>query len=73
MDILTTALTLIGVGALSTYALANSIPEEVLAQASEGGRFAGLGDESIKPNNFRSGTRTGGFGESITLTSVNSR
>jgi hypothetical protein len=54
MDILTTALTLIGAGALSTYALANSIPEEILACSSEGGRFTGLGGQNIKAGNFRS-------------------
>ncbi len=54
MDILMTALTLIGVGALSTYALANCIPEEILAYSSEGGRFAELGGQGIKPEKFRS-------------------
>ena len=54
MDIVLTALTLIGVGALATYALANSIPEEILACSSEGGRFADLGGQNIKAKNFRS-------------------
>jgi len=54
MDILTTALTLIGVGALSTYALANSIPEEILAHSPEGGRFTGLGGRNIEAKSLRS-------------------
>jgi hypothetical protein len=61
MDILTTALTLIGVGALSTYALANSIPEEILAYSSEGGRFTGLGGQKIEAKNFRSKRVPAGF------------
>jgi len=54
MDILTTALALIGAGALATYALANSIPEEILAHSSEGGRFAGLGAQNTEAKDCRS-------------------
>jgi hypothetical protein len=61
MDILTTALTLIGVGALSTYAVANAIPEEILACSSEGGRFTGLGGQNIKAEDFRSERVPAGF------------
>lgn len=42
---------LVGVGAFATFAMAQLLPQEVLAKAEEHGRFAGLAsaDVSTKP------------------------
>jgi hypothetical protein len=47
MDLLMFCLVALGFGAYSTYFLATSLPDEVLIAASEHGRFAGVGGDTV--------------------------
>ena len=47
MDLLMFSLVALGFGAYSTYFLATSLPDEVLVAASEHGRFAGVGGDTV--------------------------
>jgi hypothetical protein len=45
--VIVTSIILISVGAFATFAMAQMLPQEVLAKAEEHGRFAGLANEKV--------------------------